>query len=269
MEHVADALFVYDPEGRIFDVNRRACGTLGYTREELLSLSMTDLETILLPGGVVGLWLRLALDEPVSAEGSQRRKDGSTSPVEVRAGLLEANGRRLALSVARDISERKALTEQLSYRAFRDPLTGLHNRTLFMDRLERALMRADRKGNAVAILFLDLDDFKVINDSLGHDTGDQILLEVGRRRVRRPARRRWRRRGGSPGGREDKSYARSLIRAWGHKLRVTASIGVAIGVSPGDGSRGLLRDADLAMYAAKEKGKNRCEIYHPGTSARG
>jgi diguanylate cyclase (GGDEF)-like protein len=127
------------------------------------------------------LWLRLALDEPVSAEGSQRRKDGSTSPVEVRAGLLEANGRRLALSVARDISERKALTEQLSYRAFRDPLTGLHNRTLFMDRLERALMRADRKGNAVAILFLDLDDFKVINDSLGHDTGDQILLEVGRR----------------------------------------------------------------------------------------
>jgi PAS domain-containing protein len=69
MEHAADALFVYNPEGRTFDVNRRACDTLGYTREELLSLSMMDLETVRLPGGVAGLWRGLAPDEPASAEG--------------------------------------------------------------------------------------------------------------------------------------------------------------------------------------------------------
>ena len=160
MEHAADALFVYDLEGRIFDVNRRACTALGYTREELLSLAMTDVETLLVPEGIAGLWRRLAPDEPVLAEGTQRRKDGSTFPVQVRVSLLEVDERRLAL------------TEQLSYRAFHDPLTGLPNRTLFMDRLERTLMWADKRGNSVAILFLDLDDFKAINDSLGHDTGN-------------------------------------------------------------------------------------------------
>ena len=113
MEHTADALFVYDPEGRIFDVNRRACDTLGYTREELLSLSITDVETVFLPGGLAGLWRRLASDEPVTAEGIQRRKDGSTFPAEVRVGLEESDGRRLALSVARDITERKQAEEAL------------------------------------------------------------------------------------------------------------------------------------------------------------
>ena len=283
MEHVADALFVYDPEGRIFDVNRRACNALGYTREELLSLAMTDVETLLVPEGYVGLWRRLAPDEPVLAEGTQRRKDGSTFPVEVRVSLLETNGRRLALSLARDITERKAFTKQLSYRAFHDPLTGLPNRTLFMDRLERTLIRVDRRGNSVAILFLDLDDFKLINDSLGHDTGDQLLLEVGRRldsgvRVSDTVARL----GGDEfvvllddvGDEGEAALVADRIRKeleapfelGERKVHVTASIGVAIRIS--QEPRGLLRDADLAMYSAKKKGKNCYEVYDPGTPTR-
>ena len=105
IEHAADAFFVYDAGGKIFDVNRRACWTLGYTREELLSLSMTDVEAILLPEGIAGLWRRLASGEPVTTEGAHRRKDGTAFPVEIRVALLgEVAGRRLALSIARDIT---------------------------------------------------------------------------------------------------------------------------------------------------------------------
>jgi PAS domain S-box-containing protein len=122
IEHAADAFFVYDAGGKIFDVNRRAGGTLGYTREELLSLSMTDVEAILLPEGIAGLWRRLASGEPVTTEGAHRRKDGTAFPVEIRVSLLgEVGRRRLALSIARDITGRKALEQRL----FQGPSTIL------------------------------------------------------------------------------------------------------------------------------------------------
>ena len=121
IEHPAEALFVYDAGGRILDANRRACETLGYTREELLSLSMTDVEAILLPEGVAGLWRRLAAGEHVTTEGAQRRKDGTAFPVEIRVRLLgEVGGRRLALSTARDITEREASEERPARGAFHE-----------------------------------------------------------------------------------------------------------------------------------------------------
>ncbi len=122
IEHAEDACFVYDAGGRIFDANRRACETLGYTREELLSLSITDVEAILLPEGVAGLWRRLASGESVTTQGARRRKDGTAFPVEIRIGLLgEAGGRRLALSTAREITEREPFEGELSHRALHDP----------------------------------------------------------------------------------------------------------------------------------------------------
>ncbi len=181
IEHAADAFFVYDARGSIFDVNRRACETMGYTREELLSLCMTDVEAILLPEGIAGLWPRLASGEPVTTEGAKRRKDDMAFPVEIRVSLLgEVDGRRLALSIARDITGRKGF-EKLFHQASHNPLTGLPNLTLLVDRLEHALARAHRRKTCLTMVFLDLDNFKVINDSLGHDMGDRLLEEVGRR----------------------------------------------------------------------------------------
>jgi diguanylate cyclase (GGDEF)-like protein/PAS domain S-box-containing protein len=286
IEHAADAFFVYDAGGRIFDVNRRACRTLGYTREELLSLSMTDVEAILLPEGIAGLWRRLASGEPVTTEGAHRRKDGTAFPVEIRVSLLgEAAGRRLALSIARDITGRKALEERLSHQALRDPLTGLPNRALLMDRLEHAVARAHRRKTPLTVLFLDLDDFKAVNDALGHECGDRLLEEVGRR-LDSGARSSdtVARLGGDEfvvllediGDEREATLAADRMRkdlevpfeVGGRELSVTASIGVAVGPSSGDGPRELLRNADLAMYRAKGNGKNRHEVYDPARRER-
>ena len=286
IERAADAFFIYDAGGKIFDVNRRACESLGYTREELLSLSMKEVEAVILPEGIAGLWRRLASGESVTTEGAQRRKDGTAFPVEIRVCLLEeVDGRRLALSIARDIAGRKALEERLSYRAFHDPLTGLPNRALLMDRTEHALARAQRLEIPLAMIFLDLDGFKAVNDSLGHDTGDLVLKEVARR-LDSCARSSdtVARLGGDefvvlvedPGNERGATLVAERIRAeldvpfevGRRELPVTASIGVAVWPGPGSGPRELLRAADLAMYRAKEKGKNRCEIYDPGAPAR-
>jgi diguanylate cyclase (GGDEF)-like protein/PAS domain S-box-containing protein len=286
IEHAADAFFVYDAGGRIFDVNRRACGTLGYTREELLSLSMTDVEAILLPEGIAGLWRRLASGEPVTTEGAHRRKDGTAFPVEIRVALLgEVAGRRLALSIARDITGRRALEEGLSHQALHDPLTGLPNRALLMDRLEHAVARAHRRKTPLTVLFLDLDDFKAVNDALGHECGDRLLKEVGRR-LDSGARSSdtVARLGGDEfvvllediGDEREATLAADRMRrdlevpfeVGGRELSVTASIGVAVGPSSGVGPRELLRNADLAMYRAKGNGRNRHEVYDPARRER-
>ena len=171
----------------------------------------------------------------------------------------------------RDVSDRKALEDELRHQAFHDSLTGLANRALFEDRLVHCLAGARRHGRPAAILFLDLDDFKTINDSLGHASGDELLQAVARRiagvvRATDTAARL--------GGDEFAVLVESLdsehdsqltaerlldeltppFRIAERELRITASIGIAMS----DGSTGaenLLRNADTAMYAAKESGK--------------
>jgi diguanylate cyclase (GGDEF)-like protein len=184
----------------------------------------------------------------------------------------------------RDISERKVLEDELRHQAFHDALTGLANRALFEDRLAHGLAGARRHGRPVAVLFLDLDDFKTINDSLGHGSGDDLLRAVAIRiagivRVTDTAARL----GGDEFAilvdvmddeDEAEEIAERLLGALtppfvvgGRELRIRASIGVA----HSDGSLGvdeLLRNADTAMYAAKEAGKGRIETFQPGMHKR-
>jgi diguanylate cyclase (GGDEF)-like protein/PAS domain S-box-containing protein len=178
---------------------------------------------------------------------------------------------------ARDVTERLRLEEELTHQAFHDGLTALPNRALFRDRLDQALARSERLPEPLAVILLDLDGFKQVNDSLGHDAGDQLLEEVARRlgEVTRPG-DTLARFGGDEfailleGTSETQAVAASNrllrclsepIRIAGHDLSLGASIGIAAHDAGMDGSEELIRHADLAMYAAKEAGRGRYEVF--------
>ncbi len=189
------------------------------------------------------------------------------------------------IGVMTDVTERRALEEQLRHQALHDPLTGLPNRALLLDRLTHALERADRRGRCVGVLFLDLDDFKVVNDSLGHEAGDRMLVGAAERLATclRPG-DTLARLGGDEyvalledvRGREEATgvaerMAEALREPFSlgaheeEEVFVSASIGVALGNAGedlhGGSSDDLLRRADMAMYEAKRKGKAHHEVF--------
>ena len=183
-----------------------------------------------------------------------------------------------------DITERKLYEQRLEHRAFHDPLTELPNRSLFMNRVEQGLARLDRRGKALAILFFDLDRFKVVNDTMGHEKGDWLLQEIGKRLhdMLRPGDTAARFGGDEftllledlNGIDDARVITERLIEALqqpllieGREFEITASIGVAMSFSRHDRAGDLLRNADIAMYRAKNKGKARYEVFDTKMSA--
>jgi diguanylate cyclase (GGDEF)-like protein/PAS domain S-box-containing protein len=197
----------------------------------------------------------------------------SVEPLRTPSGEIEG-----ALGLAVDITERKVLETQLTYRAFHDPLTGLANRALFRDRVMHALSRVGR-GKYVAIVFLDLDDFKMVNDSLGHSEGDRLLAAVGSRLVGAVRSHDTVARFGGDEfailledlvsteealdvvARVEDSL-RPPIGLRGREMSVTASLGLAH-AAPGDTADDVLRNADVAMYNSKEAGSARHTVFEP------
>jgi diguanylate cyclase (GGDEF)-like protein/PAS domain S-box-containing protein len=181
---------------------------------------------------------------------------------------------------SRDVTERHVLERELNHQAFHDTLTGLANRALFLDRLSHAMDRGDRAAEPVAVLFLDLDDFKTVNDSFGHPSGDHLLVAVAERirSATRPGDTVARFGGdefavlveSGPMPDAAKAVAERITEALTPTFRVhandvamRASIGIALGQRPQETPDDLLRDADLAMYLAKRNGKGRFEMYRP------
>ncbi len=217
----------------------------------------------------------------VTAQWRVRHGDGSWRHVEVRTtNLLSDPTVEGIVLTLRDVSEREALEEELKHQAFHDSLTGLANGALFRDRLDHALARAVRSKSSLAILFLDLDDFKLVNDSMGHAAGDALLLGVAGRlssslRMADTAARF----GGDEfavlleetrSTEEVCQVAAGIIAELGapftiedREIQVQVSIGVALSAAGEEKPAELIQAADVAMYAAKARGKSRYEVYKP------
>ncbi len=273
VEQAFDSFFLHDADGGILDVNQRACESLLYAREELLRMNLAQID--LKPPGAEpppseGL--------PMTRERQFRRKDGSVFPVELRTGPITINGRHHLLSLVRDVTERQQMQEHIHHLAYHDALTGLPNRTMFSHSLNHALAQAKRFRRSLAVMFIDLDRFKQINDALGHDAGDHLLQEMAKRltaclrEVDVVARL---------GGdefvvliEEFSSYTqigaltRKILSAiatetvlHGQAVHVTASIGISVYPENGTDEFTLMKHADIAMYSAKEQGKNDYQFY--------
>jgi diguanylate cyclase (GGDEF)-like protein/PAS domain S-box-containing protein len=209
------------------------------------------------------------------------RSDGTVRWVHARAAWIhDEDGRGTVVGTVLDITDLKAAEDALEYQGFHDTLTGLANKALFVDRVGHALQVAERDATPVAVLFVDVDDFKTVNDALGHATGDQLLRAVAKRLVGAA-------RAGDTVARfggddfavllesgEMPQVAKDMAERVSTVLRpsfqigdaevsLRASIGAAIGYPLDDTSDDLLRDADLAMYLAKHNGKDRVEIFRP------
>lgn len=209
-----------------------------------------------------------------------RHADGSTVQVEVSCRDLRSDRavRGLVLTL-RDVTERRRLEQELTHRAFHDSLTGLANRVLFHDRVQQAVARAQRGGHAVGVLFIDLDDFKVVNDTMGHQAGDELLVAVANRLAATlGSADAAARLGGdefaalvddATDPAEVEQAAQRVVAAFAEPFRLAGrmvggavSVGVAT-TSDAEGTDELLRHADLALYVAKGAGKARWRRYQP------
>jgi len=284
IQNASDLIVVVDESGRINYGTPSLERGLGFPVSDLLGTPFIDLvhpdEFGMADALISGMAGRSSQSQMVS-DWRLRHEDGRYLYFEVLASnLLDDSSVAGVVLTMRDVSERRALEQQLMHQAFHDELTGLPNRALFQDRVEHALARAARRGGTVAMAMLDLDDFKIVNDTLGHGAGDALLGEVAQRlqKALRSSTTIAR-----LGGDEfailieditDKSQIAGLsdritqpfrtpFVVEGEDLVATASIGLVLsgGPEPTLNLSELLQCADLALYAAKERGKGRVELY--------
>lgn len=289
-DHASDVIWTMDLQGRFTYVSPSVEKLRGYTVDEVMRQSLDEVLTPeSAPIAVDGLSRAIAAVQaglPVPdfrAELEQPCKDGSTVWTEVTVtGIRNESGVFVGLlGVTRNISERKQAEAKMLHMARHDPLTGLPNRALLADRLQQAMAAARRDGQVLALMFIDLDKFKPINDSLGHAVGDVLLVEVARR-VRNCVRE-------SDtvariGGDEFVVLLRTVDSESGalavadkirvalgqpvcvgeHCLGVSASIGVAMFPAHGEDDLALTQHADIAMYEAKARGGDAVYVFHAG-----
>lgn len=272
VEATSEAMFWITPDADIVDVNEAACRSLGYARPELLALNMMAVNA----SGDIRVW-RAHFNEvrtrgSLTFESSHRTKTGRQFPVEVVATFVKSGEDERVCSFVRDISEHKAREARIQQLAQFDALTGLPNRVMFLDRLSHALSMAQRSQASLAILLLDLNHFKRVNDTLGHHIGDLLLTELAHRlslEVRDED--TVSRLGGDefllllPGNDATAAahVAEKLLYLLSqpyqleqHELVVMASIGIAMHPGDGDDFESLSQCADVAMYRAKQEGRN-------------
>jgi diguanylate cyclase (GGDEF)-like protein/PAS domain S-box-containing protein len=277
---LGEGVCAFDLDGRITFLNPAAEELLGCRADEVVGqlAAASDAELAILSAPA-----RTVIETGRTARSDRgttfRRRGGAAFPVEYTCSPIRSQGGVTGAVIAfRDISDHVAFEQQLTYHAFHDALTNLPNRRLFLDRLQHAIERANRSGEVHAVLFIDVDRFKVANDSLGHQAGDQLLIEIARRL--------------STVAREGDTFARfggdeftllveditdheeaervatrllevtrePIVLEGGRTVALSISVGVAL-TSATSTPDDVLHDSDVAMYQAKHRGTGQYQLY--------
>ena len=288
-DSVSEGIFVSEPaSGRFLEVNPTGCQMFGRTREELIGSDLAALSSGAPPYTQAAALERIARarrDGPQTFEWHCRAQGGRVFWAEICVRSSTFGGSEVALATLRDISDRKEAERRIRRMARQDALTGLPNRRVFVDALEGAIARTSRDGPAFAVLFLDLDHFKDVNDTLGHPAGDELLREVAAR-LRGSVRDTdlVARFGGDefavlmPEVREEggvAALAAKLIAALeppfsvhGNDIRIGTSVGIALGARPDVGVEALMAHADVALYRAKAEGRGAYRFFDDSMDAK-
>lgn len=289
LQTALDGYWLVDLEGHLLDVNDSAAAMLGYTRESMIGLSVKDIDAIDTAADIRARTERMLKSGGERFESKHRKQSGEVIDIEASISLLPDHTAFVVF--VHDITERKQMEEQIRQLAFYDALTGLPNRRLLQDRLSQALAKSKRNELYGALLFLDLDNFKPLNDAYGHDVGDLLLIEAARRlkccvrAIDTVARF-----GGDefvvvisalePVLDESVGQARKIAEKIRDALaeiyvlaragqdtteppiehHCTVSIGVEMFFNHTECSEELMKRADVAMYRAKEAGRNRIQF---------
>jgi diguanylate cyclase (GGDEF)-like protein/PAS domain S-box-containing protein len=286
LQNSFDEIYIFNGGNLHFDqASEGAQKNLGYSFQELKQLTPLDVKPLFTRETFEQMIapLRSGKEKLLSFETLHKRKDGSTYPVEVRLQLLQKEGFQY-LAIIQDITQRKAAEEEIQRLAFLDPLTHLPNRRLLMDRMKESLASSARSGRHGALMFIDLDNFKTLNDTLGHDIGDLLLQKIAKSLL-------FCVRNGDTVARlggdefvvvlevlsEDSLHAMAQTKALGEKilaaLNVTfdlykqgyhnsASIGATLFKGQQTPIEDLMKRADIAMYQAKKGGRGSMLFFH-------
>lgn len=268
---------VFHHQGSITDANPPLCALIGHSRDELVGRFVLD---FVAPGERARVEAVMRQGQELRYDSAIVHRDGQIIPVELIARTLQRDGVTLRMNIVRDIRDRLAAQARIHHLAHHDALTGLMNRAAFMERLQGSLQRARRSDDQLALLFIDLNNFKRVNDSLGHLEGDRVLVTVAERlRTCLRAGDHVARFGGDEfvvlldtlHQREDVlAVVQAVLRvvevpveAHGRALSVTPSIGIALYPEHGDNADALLQHADTAMYEAKGRGDKQFQFFRP------
>jgi diguanylate cyclase (GGDEF)-like protein/PAS domain S-box-containing protein len=282
LENIQEGYFEVDLDGNVTFFNDPVCEIFGYLREELMGLNYKAFTSEGTAKQVFTAFNRVYKTGEATKEFDWQiiRKDGANKYIEASVSLQkDTSGKPMGFKgIIRDITERKEMHQQLNHMATHDALTGLPNRMLFMDRLQVALAQSKRNKNKLAVMMLDLDHFKDVNDNLGHMVGDKLLKEIGDRltgilRHNDTVARL----GGDEfvillSDLEKMEYAAGVAKVISKSLQKpflladqeiisNASIGIALYPDDGDDVESLLKKSDMAMYSVKTRGRNSYQFF--------
>lgn len=283
LENIMDGVLITDADGHIQYINPAFVAITGYSADEVMGKNPRILKSDHHDAEFYQyMWTTLNTRGQWQGEIWNRRKNGEIYPEWENIAVIKNGEGKVTNYVAifSDITVLKSMERRFHHLAHHDTLTGIPNRLLFQDRLQQALAQAKRQQHALAVLFIDLDNFKTINDTHGHVVGDQ-LIRMAAERLTQCVRNAdtVARLGGDEfvallvnikNPQDAESVAKKIISALakifvvkGHKLSISASIGVSLYPEDGEDTNTLIKNADTAMYRAKQRGKNNYQLYTP------